>query len=478
MRLASGKYVVDRLLGRGGMAEVFLGRMVGAEGFSRPVAIKCVLPGFSENRDFAEAFVGEAKLTSRLQHPNIVTVIDFAKDDDGRLFLVMEWVNGTDLDGLLQTGPLPFSTVIHLALEILRGLDHAHDLPVSSDSVKGVIHRDISPHNVLLSWQGETKVSDFGIAKARAKTQATETLLVKGKPAYMSPEQARGQPLDGRSDLFAVGIMLYEALTAQPLFAGGSLEETLGRVWHAEIPDPRAVRPEIPIDLARVVTWLLQRDLNKRLPTAAAAIEALKACRDYPKDGREELVAILAHRFAGRAPIRARDVSQRVFASHQQVTIVAATATHTMTLPPPVRSRSTERRWRWTVIGSLLVIGTATSALVAITTNSRTDEPAAGEHSSGDGAAGLTRPHTSGVPEQGSAAPAAVLVEPNSHSAGPLDAGTVAPVAIGPTTPAPATATTAVEQKAAPTPPVPARRPARAAPKPEGIREIRLDQDR
>jgi len=189
--LVNGKYVIEGRLGGGGMAEVFLARTVGAEGFSRQVAIKRVLPGFSDNVQFAQLFIAEAQLTSQLQHTNLVSVFDFDRDREGRLFLVMELVAGTDLDGLLETGPLPLSLVIFLAIEILRGLDYAHELPSVIGGMRGIVHRDISPHNVLSSWDGSVKLSDFGIAKARATTSATASLLIKGKPAFMSPEQAR-----------------------------------------------------------------------------------------------------------------------------------------------------------------------------------------------------------------------------------------------------------------------------------------------
>src|SRR5262249_44905996 len=153
-----------------------------AEGFSRPVAIKRVRDGLSRDSRFAAQFVVEAQLSARLQHPNIVSVLDFDRDTDGRLFLVMELVEGIDLLGLVQTGRLPFSLVIYLALEILRGLDYAHELPVNPDGVRGLIHRDMSPQNVLLSWEGAVKVSNFGIAKAREATSATGSLMIKGKP--------------------------------------------------------------------------------------------------------------------------------------------------------------------------------------------------------------------------------------------------------------------------------------------------------
>ena len=247
----SGKYRLDQRLGGGGMAEVFLGSTVGAEGFTRKVAIKRVLPGYSDNEAFAQMFVSEARISSQLVHPNIVSTFDFDRDAEGRLFLVMELVEGRDLDSLLSSGMLPIPVVIFVIGEVLRGLGYAHDLPAGND-MHGVVHRDVSPHNVLLSWDGSVKVSDFGIAKARAASEATASVFIKGKPAYMSPEQANGQPLDGRSDLFAVGVMLWEMLTGRRLFVGEDTRATLAAVLFGQIPKPRQLRSEIPKDLEKV----------------------------------------------------------------------------------------------------------------------------------------------------------------------------------------------------------------------------------
>jgi eukaryotic-like serine/threonine-protein kinase len=303
----TGKYRLDTRLGSGGMAEVFTGSTVGAEGFSRRVAIKRILAGFSENPAFAQMFVAEAQISSGLQHPNIVSVLDFDRDADGRLFLVMELVEGKDLDGLSATGTLPFSVVIHVISEVLRGLGYAHNLPMSSDGddMRGLVHRDVSPHNVLVSWEGAVKVSDFGIAKARAASNASASVFIKGKPQYMSPEQANGQPLDGRSDLFAVGVMLWEMLTGQRLFVGNTTQEVLARMLFSPIAWPRTLRPEIPVDLERIAMRLLERNLMARYATAEDAIADLLACRDAPRGGRDELVAVLAERFPGQAPVRA-----------------------------------------------------------------------------------------------------------------------------------------------------------------------------
>jgi serine/threonine-protein kinase len=299
----SGKYRLDQRLGGGGMAEVFLASAVGAEGFSRKVAIKRVLPGFSDNPQFGQMFVAEAQISSRLVHPNIVSVLDFDRDAENRLFLVMELVEGKDLDGLVATGVLPFPVVIYVISEALRGLGYAHDLPVGKD-VRGIVHRDVSPHNVLLSWEGAVKVSDFGIAKARAASEATASVFIKGKPAYMSPEQANGQPLDGRSDLFAIGIMLWEMLVGRRLFVGEDTRSTLAAVLFGQIPRPRSLRGDVPKDLERVTMKLLERDLPARYATAEAAVQDLLECDDAPKNGREALTRILTERFPQDAPIR------------------------------------------------------------------------------------------------------------------------------------------------------------------------------
>jgi serine/threonine protein kinase len=299
----SGKYRLDTRLGGGGMAEVFLGSMLGAEGFSRRVAIKRVLPGYSDNPSFAQMFVAEAQISSRLQHPNIVSVLDFDRDAEGRLFLVMELVDGRDLDALCASGPLPYPVVIFVISEVLRGLGHAHDLP-GGHELRGIVHRDVSPHNVLLSWEGAVKVSDFGIAKARQASEATASVFIKGKPAYMSPEQANGQPLDGRSDLFAVGVMLWEMLTGRRLFVGEDTRATLASVLFGQIPRPRSVRSDVPKDLEKVVMKLLERDLPARYATAEQAIHDLLECNAAPKNGREQLTRLLAERFPHNAPVR------------------------------------------------------------------------------------------------------------------------------------------------------------------------------
>jgi len=348
----AGKYQLGRRLGAGGMAEVFLGSVVGAEGFSRPIAIKRVLPGYSQVPSFATMFVEEARIASQLAHPNIVTVLDFDRDPEGRLFLVMEYVDGKDLSAVLEVGPLPPASAVFITTEVLRGLGHAHELPNPTSGMRGVIHRDVSPHNVLLSWEGAIKVSDFGIAKAFEGSGDAHSEQVKGKAAYMSPEQANGERLDGRSDLFAVGIVLWEALAGQRLFAADTVKAELARVFFAPIPLPSTLRAGIPADLEAVAMKLLSRELEGRYANAEQAIEDLARCADNPRDGRGDLVRLLVGRFPLEVSARSKRPARPRAAA--QFTAFPSTlgGVASQAMPPDARPRA---RWVWAAAGAALV---------------------------------------------------------------------------------------------------------------------------
>jgi serine/threonine protein kinase len=287
------RYEIVRQLGAGGMAQVFLAMLHGGEGFMRPVALKVVRPEFCNVAEFSELFVQEARFASMLNHTNVVNVIDFDRDASGRLFLAMEYVDGRDLSAVLDGRPVPLSLAIHIAIEALRGLGYAHALPEGS-AVRGLVHRDVSPQNLLLSSTGAVKVSDFGIAKALTSTGILSGF--RGKAAYISPEQAQGIPIDGRSDLFALGVVLWEMITAKRLFQGLRPREVLTRIILGEVPRPSSVRP-VPSDLEAVVMRLLAKAREERYATAADTIAALVQCQDAPRNGTGELVAFLAKRF-------------------------------------------------------------------------------------------------------------------------------------------------------------------------------------
>ncbi len=294
------KYRLGPQIGGGGMAEVYRGTIVGAEGFTRPVAIKRIHASFSSDPRFASMFVNEARIASLLQHPNICSVLDFDRDDDQRFYLVMELVEGVDLHALMHAGPVPVDLAVHVAAEVLAGLDHAHELVRDGKKLK-IVHRDVSPHNIMLSWTGSVKLVDFGIAKAVAATNASQSGALKGKVGYMSPEQAQGGTLDGRSDVFAVGVVLHEMLAGRRLFSGPSEPAVLARVLGQPIPRPGELSPAVGDDLDAIVMAMLERDLSRRFSSARAALEALLTCRASTARGALDLRDLLTRRFPDRA---------------------------------------------------------------------------------------------------------------------------------------------------------------------------------
>ena len=295
------RYQISERLGVGGMGEVFRGWQIGEVGFERPVAIKRLLPNVEQM--YPWLVTHEAGVLARMLHPNIVHVFDVVRDDDGQLLLVLEYVDGIHLGKLIASGPVPVSVIKFLATEILSGLGYAHHLPANGSLVQGVVHRDLSPDNILLSWDGAVKIVDFGLAKERHTTEVSMSPSTEGKPGYMSPEQHLGQRLDGRSDLYSVGVMLWELLAH---------ERMVGRRGVVEGQSDRAPRPSlfrpVPRDLEAVVMKLLRRERERRYRTAEAAYDAIARCDGSSLlRGRVELVELLAQRFpdqAARRPTR------------------------------------------------------------------------------------------------------------------------------------------------------------------------------
>ncbi len=303
-RGSHGRYQLGARLGGGGMAEVFRAKQLGAERFSKDVAIKRMHPTLSADPQFAAMFIQEAHVVARLTHPNIVQVLDFDRDREGRLFLVMELVEGPDLFRLAKTGQIPVSVATFIVVELLRALAFAHTRMHQGEPLS-VVHRDISPQNVLISWDGTVKLSDFGIAKATQSVRMTQPGTIKGKPEYLSPEQAQGARLDGRSDLFAVGIVAYELLTGEPLFGvaqGTSDAVIVNRVLNHPIPSLRAKNPQVSVELEKVCLKLLSRELNRRYVSASDALQAIFQCPDVPRHGQLQLSRLMAARFAETTP--------------------------------------------------------------------------------------------------------------------------------------------------------------------------------
>ena len=274
---AYGKYFLLDKLATGGMAEVFKAKTFGVQGFERLLVIKQILPHLTKDREFVEMFIDEAKISVELSHANIVQVFDLGKIGSN-YFIAMEYIDGKDLRAILKKAtkektPIPTSLPVYICGEILKGLDYAHKKRDSkTNEPLNIIHRDISPQNVVLSYDGEVKIVDFGIAKAERRLNETQAGVLKGKFGYMSPEQTMGQEIDHRSDLFACGILLYEMLTARRLFMGENDLETLELIRDADIPPIRNYNPDVPEELERILLKALQRDPDERFADARSML--------------------------------------------------------------------------------------------------------------------------------------------------------------------------------------------------------------
>jgi serine/threonine-protein kinase len=256
------------------MAEVFRAESAGLEGFKKIVAIKRVLPHLSEKKQFIGMFLDEARLSASLSHSNCVQVFDIGVGDN-TYFIVMEYVDGADLKTIIehqkqQNTRLPIEASCFVCLKICEGLSYAHEMVDSKGRKLNIVHRDVSPPNVLITRFGEVKVVDFGLAKANSQLERSEPGIIKGKFSYLSPEAAHGEEVDARADVFAVGVMLWELLAGRRLFLGDTDLQTVRMVQAAQVPPIRQIDPNVPETLERVLAKALAADRTKRYQTAAA----------------------------------------------------------------------------------------------------------------------------------------------------------------------------------------------------------------
>jgi serine/threonine protein kinase len=276
-----GKYYLLERINVGGMAEVFRAKAFGVEGFERLVAVKRILPNIAEDKEFIRMFIEEAKLAVQLNHANIAQIFDLGVVD-GAYYIALEHVHGRDLRGMFdrcrQLGePMPVAQACFIIMKLCEGLDYAHNKRDQAGRELHLVHRDVSPQNVLVSFEGEVKVIDFGIAKAANKGNKTQAGILKGKFGYMSPEQVRGIPIDRRSDVFSCGIVLYELLTGERLFVGESDFSTLEKVRNVEILPPSTYNRRIPDELERIVLKALAKDPEDRYQNAIDLHDELQA---------------------------------------------------------------------------------------------------------------------------------------------------------------------------------------------------------
>jgi serine/threonine protein kinase len=275
-----GKYEILRKLATGGMAEIYLARSTGTAGFEKLVVIKRILPSAAQDTVLVSMFLEEAKLAAKLRHPNIASVIDVAADGNS-YFFAMEHVHGQDvrrvrLESQQRERPMPVAVALSIACGAAQALGYAHDVSGPSGPL-GIVHRDVSPSNILVSYEGAVKLVDFGIARATGRTTKTLTGTLKGKLAYMSPEQCRGKQLDGRSDLFSLGVVLYELTCGVRPFDGPSDMEVLERIDQGLFEPPSQIIPSYPKALERIVVRLLSIEPGARYPNAHALLNDLEA---------------------------------------------------------------------------------------------------------------------------------------------------------------------------------------------------------
>jgi serine/threonine-protein kinase len=267
------KYRVLRKLEAGGMAEVFRAELESVEGFKKEVAIKRVLPHLSQNRQFIEMFLDEARLSLKFSHANVVQTFSIGTADN-TYFIVMEFIDGVNVRKIMEyygtTGhvmsPAQAAFVIN---EVCKGLTYAHNLSGGDGRPLGVVHRDVSPPNILLSKEGEVKIVDFGLAKATSQLESTDPGLIKGKFAYLSPEAAHGLEVDKRADIFAAGTVLWELLTGKRLFKGDTDYDTVMNVRDAAIPSVSTINPAVPQEMDAILSVALDRDINRRFQDAS-----------------------------------------------------------------------------------------------------------------------------------------------------------------------------------------------------------------
>ena len=280
MGFRAGRYEILRPIASGGMAKVYLGRAVGVGGFEREVAIKTMHPHLAEQADFVAMFLDEARVSARIHHPNVVATLDVQRDHEG-IFLVMEYVDGFALHALLAAThddgrTLPLGLTLRIFLDALAGLHAAHELTDGSGAPLEVIHRDVSPQNILVGVDGAARLTDFGIARAATRLSSTREGHLKGKLRYMAPEQLRGARLDRRVDIHAAGAVLWEMLAGRPLVSAEDEGGCLMEIARPDKESPRAQNLDVPVSIADACLRALRLDPVERYVTAAAFAEAIE----------------------------------------------------------------------------------------------------------------------------------------------------------------------------------------------------------
>ena len=279
------------------MAEVFRATTHGVAGFRRPVAVKRILDELSEDPEFVAMFVEEARVTAALQHPNIVQIHDFDRDEDGAYFLVMEWVDGLNLHEWSVAhqavgAPTPWHLVAAMGIEILKALNAAHGNRNDEGKLSPVYHRDVTPKNILMGTNGVVRLADFGLARAMDRARTTQPEMVKGKLGYIAPEMTQGADPTVQTDIFGVGIVLWEALAGRKLFTGDTPLDVLAKVRDAVVPPLADERPDLPPSLCDALHRALRQDPQRRFSSARSMVRALaNILRMTPESTSNDMIA-------------------------------------------------------------------------------------------------------------------------------------------------------------------------------------------
>jgi len=349
-----GRYQVLCPIGAGGMAEVYAARVVGAESFAKLVALKVMLPHLSRDPKFARMFVDEARLAAHIESAHVVTTLDLGKDQDDRLYQAMELVLGASLRQLLDATetPMPLGPALSILAELARGLADAHAARGPDGTPLGLVHRDVSPHNVLVGVDGRTRLSDFGVARAAASVSATESGELKGKLAYAAPEQLRGEVADARSDVFALGVVCWEVLRGRRLFVAENPLALVDMMMTRPIPRLDAERPELGAPIADVVADMLVREREARTVSAADVASRLEdLARGAQGSASRDVIGALVRDRAG-APLL--ELESRIRA--QSNVLAPPTTLASAIALPPRRDASLSRVLGASVIALLVVV--------------------------------------------------------------------------------------------------------------------------
>ncbi len=308
-----GHFEILGRIARGGMAEIFLARERGEDGERRHVVLKRVLPEFEHNEDFLRMFLEEGQICTRLYHPNVCHVYECG-EADGATFMTLEWVYGVPLRRVMrraaETRSIPHPIAAKIFACVASALDYVHNAQGVHGKPLNIIHRDVSPHNIMVSWDGTVKLLDFGIAKTNTKGKDTDAGVLKGKYSYMSPEQARGKEIDCRSDIFALGICMYEAITGKPLYHRETVLNTLTAITDEPVPSARHIVADVPEELDAIIKKALAKDPADRFATAGelgdALNEYLVSSREYVEQTRIALYMDAIFEDADKDPLPSR----------------------------------------------------------------------------------------------------------------------------------------------------------------------------